>query len=345
MPLRTANFAFGRLSQAAAAGDISISIRPTDPLTSFPTLGPDDWTYAVIFAEDGNPGEPEVIRIDAINNNVLSVVRGVGNTVARAWAAGDRVELRMVAEIVDDVRSPPPPVFLSQADYDRLDPVDPNTLYGIQEVEERDIPPDTLITGPRVLRALRSLPQGQGLTGDDVGGLAAAIRAVLAADVPLTLDGGLIAECAIPAAADYTDGDAIAAARWTVAPSQRSAWTPSATNGDMAWNLFTDAGAAQHRPTGAVDGWWAIVKLSGIETDRVHIPGGLYGQTPGTLNVELMAGPTDRLRLWAWKAAPVAGPPALAARVLVSVRGAGTAVAGSTTLELREYRVAVAAGG
>ena len=344
MPYKAANFVYGRLSQPAAAGDISISIRPTDPLTSFPNLGADDWTYGVIFAADGNPGQPEVVRINAINNNVLSVVRGVGGTVAQAWVAGDRIELRTVAQIFEDLEGDPPPIYLSQAQYFALDPVVPDQLYGIPEEEDRPIPQDTLITGPRVLRALRSLPAGGRLSALDLDGLPEAIRTVLEDDLTFSLDGGLIASCAVPAAADYTDGDAIAAVRWRVAPSQRNAWRLSAA-GDMAWNLFDRLGAPRHRQGVGEDGWWVVLRVGANEIDRVHIPAGGYGFTAGGLDVELFAGPTQRLRLYAWKTAAVAGPPVVNAHVSVSVRGAGTAVQANTVVELRTYGMSVQAGG
>ena len=344
MPLKSANRAFGRLSAAIAASDISISLRPTDPLASFPTLLPGDWTYGTIFAADGNPGDPEDVRIDAINGNVLSVTRGIGRSVAQAWQAGDRIELRVLAEVFDDVRSPPPPVFLTAAEYAALDPVDPEVLYGVQEEEDRPIPPDTLLTGPRLLEAYRSLPAGQRLTPADLDGFNAAVDARVVAETITTM-GPLIARCAVPMAADYTDGNDVAAARWTVAAGLTDAWSASTTNGDMAWNLFDAAGAPQHRPPDSDDGWWVRLLVAGVEMDRQHLPAGRYGPLASRADLMLTAGPAAQaLRLWVWKVAPTTGQNALPRRVLVSVRGAGQAVQDGTTIELRSYRVAAVAG-
>ena len=308
MPYVGANRAHGRLSAAVAAEDVSIPIAPTDPLASFPTLGPGDWTYAVIFAADGNPGAPENVRINAISGGVLSVVRGVGGTVARAWLANDRIEVRTTAEVFVDVRSPPAPRFLSQAEYDALDPPNPEQLYGIQEPEERATPPDTLLTGRRIVETYRTLEEGNRLGPQDLDGFDAGVLAAFS-NGPFTTLGPLIATCAVPQGGPYADGNAVAAAVWTVDPMARAGWR--AAGASLAWDVFAQGESTRQRMAqDGDDGWWLLAKSGADEMDRWHVPEGAYGPGTRRLDVALMTDAAEgTIVVRIHKVAPAAGPP------------------------------------
>lgn len=354
MPYKTGNFAYGRLSEAVTAAAISIPIRTTDPLASFPTLGPDDWTYGVIFAQDGNPGQPEIVRINAITGNVLSCTRGVGRTVAQAWRVGDRLELRTTAEVFDDVRSPPPPQFLTQAEYSALDPVDPEVLYAVEEPEDRPIPEDALLTGARIIAAYRTLPAGARLTPDDLDGFVASVQGVLADARAggFTFLGPVLARCVVPGGTTHADDAPVAAAVWTIDPLARAAWSAPPTGADLTWITFVSdpqggpTAVPANRQDDFEDGWWLIAKDHGVEMDRIHIAAGAYGTEARPRNFDVVvAGNDNRLRVTVRKQIFTVGMDPLHNRTIFEVRGAGTEIGNACTLELRAYRLGVVVGG
>jgi hypothetical protein len=91
-----------------ASGELAVSI--TDAQTTlvlaagqgskFPTLGAQDYFYATLV----NPSnELEIVKVTARTTDTLTVIRAQAGTTARAYEAGDRLELRLVAAAFDDI--------------------------------------------------------------------------------------------------------------------------------------------------------------------------------------------------------------------------------------------------
>lgn len=60
----------------------------------FPALGAGDYFFATLIDQVNNL---EIVRVTARSGDTLTVVRGQDGTTARSYAAGDRIELRIVA--------------------------------------------------------------------------------------------------------------------------------------------------------------------------------------------------------------------------------------------------------
>ena len=272
------NFGFGSLAAPIEAGDLTITLQPLPSGSSFPDLGPNDWTWGVLFASNGT-GNPEIIRIDGITRDgaighVLTCTRGLSNTAARAWAAGDRLELRMVAAVLDDIRSPGGPIALSQAQYDALDPPTPGRLHVVPETEQRAEQRRAAVTGPQVRDLLQGLPEGTRLEAGFIDGLAAAARTAAAAS--LGTRGPLIGTCTIPSqAAVWAAGVDIAGARWEVGPASREDWRTGASH-YLTQDRFDAMGRPIGRPGPADDGWWVETVVAGMVQDAGHVPEGLF---------------------------------------------------------------------
>ena len=349
MAYRGANRAFGRLMAAVEPGDISLSLRPTDPLAAFPTLQPGDHTYATIFAADGNPGAPEDVRITAINANVLTVTRGVGGTVAQAWQAGDRVELRTVNEIFEDIAAPPPPRLISEVDYAALDPVEPQVWYGVPEAEELEEQPDTLLTGDRIIAAYRQVPAGKRLTPADLDGFTAAVQTVQAGEDAgetggFTLYGPLVARAGIPAAANYALGASIDAATCVVAPARRSDYAAASPGATLTWNTYRAGFAVPQLQPVNEDGWWFVGESTGAATDRVHLPAGSFGPEARAAYVDVGLGTGESIRVKVYVAPATTGRDAVLERVLMTIEGGGTVVTQAKSLAVYTYRMGVVVG-
>lgn len=68
----------------------------------FPILGVDDWCYATLQ----NPAnQKEIVRVTLVDGDVLTCVRGVDDTVARDFVAGDRIDMRPVAALFNEYSS------------------------------------------------------------------------------------------------------------------------------------------------------------------------------------------------------------------------------------------------
>lgn len=65
----------------------------------FPTLTTGDYAWATL---SNAANQLEVVKITAIANNIMTVVRGQDGTTARSYALGDRVELRIPAALLND---------------------------------------------------------------------------------------------------------------------------------------------------------------------------------------------------------------------------------------------------
>lgn len=78
------------LSVAAGAGAL------------FPSPSGGDVFYATLADSVGNI---EIVRVTARSTDALTVVRGQDGTSARAWSAGDAVELRVTRAMLDDIKA------------------------------------------------------------------------------------------------------------------------------------------------------------------------------------------------------------------------------------------------
>ena len=85
---------------AANINSSATSISVTDG-SVFPTITGSDHFY-VTFDDTTNK---EIVKVTARSSNTLTVVRGQDNTTARAFSSGDKAELRIVAALLEDVKT------------------------------------------------------------------------------------------------------------------------------------------------------------------------------------------------------------------------------------------------
>jgi hypothetical protein len=90
MPLKLTNNATGTLASGITNVATSITLTASHG-ARFPTLGASDYFYATLADASNNL---EVIKVTARSGDVLTVVRGQDGFTARAYNAGDRLELR-----------------------------------------------------------------------------------------------------------------------------------------------------------------------------------------------------------------------------------------------------------
>jgi hypothetical protein len=95
------NFVGTTLQTGCAAGDTVLFVNSTDA-TKFAGLiaVPGDWAVASIFRKGDSGYLYEFVKITGVNGNELTVVRGLEGTAAKTWNAGDSLELRMTASIL-----------------------------------------------------------------------------------------------------------------------------------------------------------------------------------------------------------------------------------------------------
>lgn len=67
----------------------------------FPVVGSGDWFYITLV--DPVTADVEVCKVTQRDGDSLTVVRGVDNTVARAWPAGSIIEMRPNAQVFRDI--------------------------------------------------------------------------------------------------------------------------------------------------------------------------------------------------------------------------------------------------
>ena len=66
----------------------------------FPTLSAGDYFYCTLA---NTSGIVEIIQVTARSTDTFTVVRGQDNTSAASWNTGDKVELRIVAAVLNDI--------------------------------------------------------------------------------------------------------------------------------------------------------------------------------------------------------------------------------------------------
>ena len=94
------NNAYGRLAAGVSAGAVSLVLQAGEG-DRFPVVADPDYTFVTLEDAAGNR---EIARVTAREaaSDTLTVERGLEGTAARAWSAGDVVELRMVASLVQE---------------------------------------------------------------------------------------------------------------------------------------------------------------------------------------------------------------------------------------------------
>ncbi|WP_082728018.1 hypothetical protein [Burkholderia mayonis] len=93
MALKLTNNAVSTLASALTASATSLAVMPGDG-AKYPALGAGDWFPLTVVKSDGSF---EIMRCTAIATDTLTVARAQEGTVALAFNAGDRVELRWTA--------------------------------------------------------------------------------------------------------------------------------------------------------------------------------------------------------------------------------------------------------
>lgn len=93
MGIKFANSAYATLAAGIASGATSITLT-TGQGARFPSLGAGDYFYATLIDASNNL---EIVKCTARSTDVLTVTRAQEGTTARAYSAGDRIELRVTA--------------------------------------------------------------------------------------------------------------------------------------------------------------------------------------------------------------------------------------------------------
>ena len=99
MGVKFSNNATGQLSAGITAAATSVTLQSGQGAL-FPTLGATDFCFLTLV-EPG--GAFEIVKATARSGDTFTIVRGQDSTVARAFATGDRMELRPVAAAMDAI--------------------------------------------------------------------------------------------------------------------------------------------------------------------------------------------------------------------------------------------------
>jgi ribosomal protein L18 len=102
MSIKFANNAFGTLNAGISSSDTSITLSSGQG-ARFPVLASGEYFYITLIDTSNNL---EVVKCTARSTDVLTVTRAQDNTTARAFAIGDRVELRVTAAALEDSTNP-----------------------------------------------------------------------------------------------------------------------------------------------------------------------------------------------------------------------------------------------
>lgn len=99
MGYKVLNNAFSTLSGSINGAAVSMTVA-TGHGDRFPVITAPDYTYITLEDVSGNI---EIVKVTAraTASDVMTIQRAQDNTVARSWAAGDIVELRVVAALLD----------------------------------------------------------------------------------------------------------------------------------------------------------------------------------------------------------------------------------------------------
>jgi hypothetical protein len=92
MSLKYSNKATTTLSAGVSSGATSFTVVDA---SEFPTLGTGDWTYVTL-------GDADVVKVTAINTSTKVFTCAATSS---AHSSGDKAELRITAELMDDARN------------------------------------------------------------------------------------------------------------------------------------------------------------------------------------------------------------------------------------------------
>lgn len=98
MGIKVANNAFGTLASSITNSATSITLT-TGQGARFPTLSAGDYFYATLIDTSNNL---EIVKCTARSTDVLTITRAQENTTARAYSAGDRIEIRITAATFEE---------------------------------------------------------------------------------------------------------------------------------------------------------------------------------------------------------------------------------------------------
>lgn len=98
MGIKFANSAFATLAAGINSSVTSITLT-TGQGARFPSLAGGDYFFATLIDTSNNL---EIVKCTTRSTDVLTVVRGQESTTARAFATGDRIELRVTAQGIVD---------------------------------------------------------------------------------------------------------------------------------------------------------------------------------------------------------------------------------------------------
>lgn len=101
MGLKLSNNAISRLASGITNSDITISLTPGSGAL-FPALTAGDWFPATIVKANGTL---EIVRVTGRSVDVLTVTRAQESTTAKAFNAGDMIELRLTAGAIATIET------------------------------------------------------------------------------------------------------------------------------------------------------------------------------------------------------------------------------------------------
>jgi hypothetical protein len=99
MGLKITNNAFATLASSISDSVTSITVASGQG-ARFPSLGGSDYFYATLVDISNNL---EIIKCTARSGDVLTVERAQDSTTARAYTVGDRLEIRPIAAMLNDI--------------------------------------------------------------------------------------------------------------------------------------------------------------------------------------------------------------------------------------------------
>ena len=117
MAVKFTNNAASTISDASGINDsvTSVTLASGDGNAMFPdvTSGAGDYFLATLIDDSGNI---EIVKCTNRSADVLTIARGQEGTTARAFAAGDSVEVRLTAGFLNSVSSAAPTLPFYRAD-------------------------------------------------------------------------------------------------------------------------------------------------------------------------------------------------------------------------------------
>jgi hypothetical protein len=100
MAVLVKNNAFSTLASGITNSATSISLA-VGTGARFPAISGGDYFYATLIDTSNNL---EIVKVTARSSDTLTVLRGQDNTTARTYSTGDRIELRLTAGLIEDIR-------------------------------------------------------------------------------------------------------------------------------------------------------------------------------------------------------------------------------------------------